>query len=129
MDSEAKIFPDNELGKNTHNRLDARAKFGIDIFYPRLNNESVYEDYDTSTPLLRTTNISESGICFVSRIPAKPGDFMSFMLKVEDSPSFWCLCEVRWVEENHGNYMIGCRFFLLSELYLKIIREYVKKNI
>jgi hypothetical protein len=54
---------------------------------------------------------------------------MSFMLKIEDSPSFWCLCEVRWVEESEGNYFIGCRFYLLSDVYLKAIRDYVAKKV
>ena len=129
MDSEYETFSNDNSRKINHNRIDPRANFGIEIFYPRLNNESVYEDYDTTKPLLKATNISESGICFISRLPANPGDFMSFMLKVEDNPSFWCLCEVRWIEQKDDQYMLGCKFFLLSELYLKIIREYVKKNI
>lgn len=115
-----------EIGLEAQKRYDLRVGYKIGIFYPIINNVSIYNNYDSDTPLMTTINISESGICFNTRIPIEVGDFISFLLKIEDHQSFWCLCEVKWIENKIDNAYVGCRFYLLTDAYLNIIRDYVK---
>ena len=86
---------ENKTLLETQKRYDLRVSYRIEIFYPIINNVSIYKNYDNSTPLMTTINISESGICFYTNLPIKIGDFISFMLKIGDNPSFWCLSEVK----------------------------------
>ncbi|MBC8062475.1 MAG: PilZ domain-containing protein [Clostridiaceae bacterium] len=116
----------DERGLEAQKRYDLRVSYRIEIFYPIINNVSIYKNYDRSTPLMTTVNISESGICFNTRLPIKVGDFISFMLQIGDNPSFWCLCEVKWVENKVAYDYVGCRFYLLSDTYINIIKDYVK---
>lgn len=116
----------NEIGFDVQKRYDQRVSYRIDIFYPIINNVSIYKNYDNNTPLMTTVNISESGICFNSRVSVKVGDFISFMVKIGDNPSFWCLSEAKWVENEIGHDYVGCRFFLLSDTYINVIKDYVK---
>lgn len=119
----------NEIGNEAQKRYNLRASYRIEIFYPIINNVSIYKNYDMSAPLMTTINISESGICFNSRVSVKVGDFISFMLKIGDNPSFWCLCEAKWVENKENHDYVGCRFYLLTDTYLKIIKDYVKNGL
>lgn len=114
---------------NFEKRIDSRVAYGIEIFYPMINNESLREKYEINNePIMKALNISESGICFSSLAPANVGDFIYFMLQIEDNPSFWCFCEVKWVQKSdEDNYLLGCRFYLLSDEYLKIVKKYVSK--
>ena len=118
-----------EIGLETQKRYNLRVNYRIDIFYPIINNVSIYKNYDRSNPLLTTINISESGICFSSKVSIKVGDFISFMLKIGDNPSFWCLCEAKWVENIEAHDYVGCRFYLLSDTYIKIIKDYVNNSL
>lgn len=109
-------------------RVDERVDFDLEVYYPIINNDSVYKNYDLNTPLLHAINLSESGICFKSRIPLKKGDVISFLLKVEENPSCWCFSEVKWVAYNDKQYIAGCIFYLMSYENIVKIREYVRKE-
>lgn len=123
------MYKDMTLHCKTDNRIDVRVDFKTDIYYPIVNNKSVYKDYDVSFPLLTAINISVSGICFKSRIPLNKGDFISFLLKINNYPSFWCLAEVKWVEARKEIFIAGCKFYLLKEEHINTIRNYVKSEV
>ncbi|HEY5562866.1 MAG TPA: PilZ domain-containing protein [Clostridiaceae bacterium] len=108
-------------------RFTDRIDFNLEIFYPCINNVSVYRDFNVEGPLLKAVNLSKTGVCFIGKIPMKVGDFLSFMLKIEDNPTFWCLSEVKWVRNENDKYLVGCQFYLLDRERLKAIVDYTDK--
>jgi hypothetical protein len=122
----AEYSPDNKFSES-EKRYTNRLDFNLEIFYPCINNVSVYRDYNVEGPLLNAVNLSKTGICFIGKIPMKVGDFLSFMLKIEDNPTFWCLSEVKWVKKEDDKYLIGCQFYLLDRERLKAIVDYTNK--
>lgn len=100
----------------------------MDVMYPRINDESVYERYGSNDTLLKACNISEYGICFKSVIPLKKGDFINFSLVLPDKPSMWCLAVVRWISLNDEYYVAGCEFVSLTLNQINNIKEYIKNN-
>ena len=123
-------FMDIEAENNIEKRIDSRVLYDIEVYYPMINNVSLREKYDNADePLMKALNISESGICFSSSVPAEVGDFLSFMLQIGKNPSFWCFCEVKWIKNEEESFIIGCKFYLLSDEYLRIIKEYVASEI
>ncbi|MCM8711668.1 PilZ domain-containing protein [Clostridium sp. SYSU_GA19001] len=113
---------------NEDKRFKKRVNYNLDIHYPRVNNKSVYKDYTTDKPLMEVINISETGICFKSRVPLTEGDFVNFTLTLEDNPSFWCLAEVKWVKKEDELYYSGCEFFTLTWEQKNIIKNFVNKQ-
>ncbi|WP_164509062.1 PilZ domain-containing protein [Clostridium rectalis] len=109
-------------------RYGKRAKFDLDIYYPRINDKSIYKVYKSSDPIMKGINISSTGILLLSKAFAKVGDFISFSMKIGDRPSFWCMAEVKWVSESNSYYLLGCEFFSLTMGQINIIKEYVKNN-
>lgn len=113
-----------DVGYFLNKRFKERKDFTLDIYYPCVNNESVYTKYNNLEPLLKAINISETGICFVSRISLKEGDFISFLNKIGNNPSFWCLSQVRWVRDFEKLQIVGCEFFLLNQNQVEKIRSF-----
>ncbi|KHD35595.1 hypothetical protein NL50_12640 [Clostridium acetobutylicum] len=112
----------------TEKRGKSRKRIDLEISYPRINDESVYEKYKDREPILKSVNISESGICFKSRMLLRSGDFVSFLLNIERKPSFWCLSVVRWTGCNDNSYVIGCEFVSLTLQQIKTIRNFVDED-
>lgn len=104
-----------------------RVKFELQIFYPRLNNKSINYGNDDKTPILKAVNISETGICFKSKISMKKGDFLNFLMKVGETPSFWCLSIVRWVAIDDSYFFYGLEFLSLSMNQILCIRNYIEE--
>ncbi|WP_035289708.1 PilZ domain-containing protein [Clostridium sp. KNHs214] len=121
----------NFINKNSYEkRKYIRVDFKQELYYPLVNNESIYKNFDGRKPILSAINISETGICFKSIIKLNEGDFISFLMKVENKPSFWCLCQVKWVRSQQDNiFLLGCEFYLLSLVQLSNIREYIIANL
>lgn len=117
----------NLENSNQDKRLNKRATFKIDIFYPHINNKIEVHPKRDDQPVIRTINISETGICFLSRIELKKADFISFLIRIEDYPSFECFGEVKWLETKDENFIVGCQFYTLSSVYQNVIREYINK--
>ncbi|WP_010239269.1 PilZ domain-containing protein [Clostridium arbusti] len=108
-------------------RMKKRVKFELQIFYPRLNNKSINYGNDDKTPILKAVNISETGICFKSKISMKKGDFLNFLMKVGETPSFWCLSIVRWVAIDDSYFFYGLEFLSLSMNQILCIRNYIEE--
>jgi len=106
-----------------------RASFNLDIHYPRINDESLYEKYKSNKALMKGINISSTGISLLSKVPVKLGDFISFSMRIGNYPSFWCLCEAKWINHMNEHYLVGCEFFSLTMEQINIIKDYVKKSI
>jgi hypothetical protein len=106
-------------------RFKKRVEHNSDLYYPQVNNESVFIKYGTNQPLLETTNISESGISFTGRVPLKAGDLINFTLCIQDKPSFWCSAVVKWVKNNNDIYDTGCEFIALTQDQINYIKNYV----
>lgn len=109
-------------------RSKRRKKLNIEISYPRINDKSVYEKFDGEGPILESVDISETGICFKSKIVINKGDFVNFLLQIEDNPSFWCTSYVKWTGCNDNSYIVGCEFVSLSLVQLRIIRDFVGED-
>lgn len=105
-----------------------RIPFSLDVYYPRVNNKSVSTNLNSENdfPIMKAINLSENGICFISKIHIQTGDFINFLIKIEDAPSFSCTAEVRWVGFDDHNYLLGCRLISLSLDQIHIIRDYIK---
>lgn len=112
---------------NIDKRHGKRAKYDLKLYYPRVNNDSIYNKYNLGSPILETIDISETGISFISRAELKEDDFISFLLTIENNPSFWCMAEVKWIQKIEGFFKVGCQFYCLNEDQIKYIREYVSK--
>lgn len=123
-----KVFKEGSyIYKNTERRSASRAEFYMDIYYPVINSQSVYDIYKTEAPLMRTINISKTGILIESKIPLQIGDFINFTLKIKDKPSFWCLVVVKRIIVKESLYYLGCEFISLSMNEITIIDQYIKK--
>lgn len=121
------IYDNRRYKYGCEKRKKKRFKFHLEIFYPRINNESVnnYID-DQNTPMLEAIDISETGICFKSKLLMKKGDFLSFLMKIEDMPSFWCLAVTRWSAINDSEFICGLEFLCLSMEQILCIRNYTE---
>jgi hypothetical protein len=109
-------------------RFNKRVELNSDLYYPQVNNESIYKKYSTSEPLLETINLSEGGISFKGKVPLKVGDLINFTLAIENKPSFWCTAKVKWVDSDNGSYITGCEFLALTQDQVNCIKEYVNKR-
>lgn len=114
--------------KPADKRRSKRVKFSFDIYYPHVNNKWQSENQGINGPVIETENISDSGICFLSKVSLSVGDFVSFLIRIEDYPSFPCLGEVKWVEPKDNNFLVGCQFYTLSSNQVEIIRDYISKH-
>lgn len=112
---------------NMDKRHGKRARYDLKLFYPRVNNNSIYTKYNLQSPILETIDISETGISFISRAELNKDDFISFLLTIEDKASFWCMAEVKWRERIEGFFKVGCQFYCLEASQIDLIRSYVKK--
>lgn len=109
-------------------RKSPRVKFHFDVYYPHVNNKRESENMGSDVPVIETINISDSGICFLSKVKLEAGDFISFLIRIEDYPSFPCLGEVKWVEPKGNDFVVGCQFYTLSDVQIDVIRKYIKKG-
>ncbi|URZ01384.1 PilZ domain-containing protein [Clostridium felsineum] len=112
----------------TEKRGKVRKRIELEISYPRVNDESIYEKYKGEEPLLEAVNISEFGIGFKSKLPLKSGDFISFLLSIDGKPSFWCISMIKWVGYNDKSYVIGCEFISLNMQQIRVIRNFVDED-
>lgn len=129
MSFENKIYKKGDyIYKDVEKRVATRADFFMDIYYPMINSESVYEVYQVEGPLMRTINISKDGVLIESKISLSVGDFLNFTLKVEENPSFWCLVEVKRLLVKESLYYLGCEFISLNMNQINMIDEYIQKS-
>lgn len=110
-------------------RKETRVPFNLEIYYPNVNNNIDNVNLEVNTPVLKAINISHGGICFKSSKNFKVGDFISFLLKIDNKPSFPSLVEVRWIGISDEAYYIGCRFIKLEWYQIEQIQSYVDKNL
>lgn len=118
----------DKIDKTINKRRSPRAQYVADVYYPHVNNKWESENQDPNTPVIKTLNISDSGMSFLSKVAIKVGDFISFFIKIEDNPSFQCLGEVKWVEAEQENFVVGCQFYTITDDQLSVIRKYVEKS-
>lgn len=109
-------------------RKSPRVKFHFEVYYPHVNNKWESENIGSDVPVIETINISDSGICFLSRVKLEAGDFISFLIRIEDYPSFPCLGEIKWVEPKENDFIVGCQFYTLSDVQIDVIRRYIEKE-
>ncbi|MBI6871463.1 PilZ domain-containing protein [Clostridium aciditolerans] len=114
--------------KSSEKRFANRSEFYADIYYPTVNNKSVYEQYKFEGPIMRTINLSKTGILIESKIALQVGDFINFTLKIGDNPSFWYLAEVKRITIKESFYYIGCEFISLDMNQINIIERYVDSH-
>lgn len=114
--------------KSSEKRLTNRVEFYTDIYYPTVNNRSVYEQYKFEGSIMRTINLSKTGILIESKIAIQIGDFINFTLKIGNNPSFWCLAEVKRITIKESFYYIGCEFISLDMNQINIIEKYVDSH-
>lgn len=129
------VFMCNEINKSksfnsedyNDKRFKHRVDFNLDIFYPQINSVSVHNE-DSGEPLIQVVNISETGICILSKVLLAKDDFVSFTLKIEERPSFWCLCQVKWAKICEDGCLAGAEFYTLNAMQLETVRDYVNKR-
>lgn len=119
---------DSKRNDGIDKRKSPRVKFHFEVYYPHVNNKRESENIGSDVPVIETINISDSGICFLSRVKLEVGDFISFLIRIEDYPSFPCLGEIKWVEPKEKDFIVGCQFYTLSDVQIDIIRRYIEKE-
>lgn len=109
-------------------RFGERVELNLDIYYPRVNNVSIYEQYGDKNPLMKIINISKTGVMIFSKAPLKKDDFVNFLIKIEENPSFWCTLQVKWIKIQGDLYQAGCEFFSMKMEEIDQINEFVEKS-
>lgn len=110
-------------------RKDVRVPFSLDIYYPNINNNIKNINLSADKPVFKAVNMSEGGMCFTSSVKIKRGDFISFLMKIENNASFPCLTEVLWVGFSDDCYVFGCEFIKLEWYQIQQIKCYIRKHV
>lgn len=109
-------------------RYGERVELNLDIYYPRVNNVSIHEQYGDKDPLMKIVNISKAGVMLLSKAQLKVDDFVNFLIKIEENPSFWCMLQVKWVKIVDKHYQAGCEFYSLKMEEINQINDFVEKS-
>nr|WP_243157352.1 PilZ domain-containing protein [Clostridium botulinum] len=97
----------------------------IYIYYPRVNNKSIYENYGEDLAKMEVIDISKFGVKLRTKIKLKEDDFINFSLRLSEKPSFWCMAIVRRVEKYEDYFIIGCEFLSLTLEQMRDIEKYI----
>ena len=117
------IYINDDNSKST--KSNKMRNIDLNIYYPRVNDKSVYENYKSLELIMKAITISVEGITLLSKIPLMIGDFINFSLTLGNHPSFWCLCEVKFVQYEDTSCKAQCEFYSLTMEQINIIKEYV----
>ncbi|GAA0721731.1 PilZ domain-containing protein [Clostridium malenominatum] len=123
MDS--KIYRNGEYVYINSSEKNEKRDVELDIYYPRVNNKSIYENYKSSEPVMKGIKIDSEGITLISKTPLIVGDFVNFSIALGEYPSFWCLCEVKYVQYEDTNCKAQCEFYSLTMEQINMIKEYM----
>jgi PilZ domain. len=123
----SKSFRDNKNYLiNNEKRFRKRVPHFQDIYYPMVNGKSFIEEInECSGPIIVTFDINEYGVGLRSRIKLEVGDFLNLPLKFENSPTFECMCIVRWAALDDISYVAGCEFCNIRNNDRMYIRDYM----
>ncbi|MBU5484856.1 PilZ domain-containing protein [Clostridium sp. MSJ-11] len=118
---------DNNIDKNNdiNSDKDKKGKISIDIYYPRVNDKSVYEQYKSREPVMKIINMSSTKLTILSKVFLNTGDFINFSLALRDYPSFWCLCEVKNIKFQDEYCETECQFYSLTMEQINSIKQYI----
>ncbi|EJO5347546.1 PilZ domain-containing protein [Clostridium botulinum] len=111
--------------KNNEKRKTKRKDCNIYVYYPRVNNKSIYEIYGEDLAKMEVLDISKFGLKLKSKIKLKKDDVINFSLRLLKEPSLWCMAIVKRVEEYENYYIVGCEFLALKLEEIRRIEEYV----
>ncbi|OPD26206.1 hypothetical protein AL710_01775 [Clostridium botulinum] len=111
--------------KDDEKRKVKRKECNIYIYYPRVNNKSIYENYGEDLAKMEVIDISKFGVKLRTKIKLKEDDFINFSLRLSEKPSFWCMAIVRRVEKYEDYFIIGCEFLSLTLEQMRDIEKYV----
>lgn len=129
MSDNFKIYKKGEyVYINRGKRFGERVELNLDIYYPRVNNISIHEQYQTDEAFMRILNISKSGVLLWSKVPLKIGDYVNFLVQIEENPSFWCLVLVKRIDLKDNAYLAGCEFYSLKMEEINQINDFVDKT-
>lgn len=115
----------NDEGEENYKNNDKKRKINIDIYYPRVNDESIYEKYKSEEPIMTIINMSSESITILSKFFLEIGDFINFSLTLGDYPSFWCLCEVKNIKFQDEYCEVECELYSLTMEQINKIKEYI----
>ncbi|MEW9096249.1 MAG: PilZ domain-containing protein [Clostridiaceae bacterium] len=120
---------DNNINNDKDNDVssdkDKKRKISIDIYYPRVNDKSVYEQYRHGEPIMKVVDMSSTNITILSKVFLNVGDFINFSLALGDYPSFWCLCEVKNIEFQDEYCETECEFYSLTMEQINKIKQHI----
>ncbi|ENK1243120.1 PilZ domain-containing protein [Clostridium sporogenes] len=111
--------------KDDEKRKAIRKECNMYIYYPRVNNESIYESYGEDLAKMEVADISKVGVKLKSKIELKENDFINFSLRLSEKPSFWCMAIVRRIEKYEDYFIVGCEFLSLTLDQMREIEEYI----
>lgn len=104
------------------------SRVDIDIFYPTINNNKIWETCNIEGPILKIVQISGDSVILVSKVPLQSQDFIAFLFKVGSYPFIDCLVGVDTVVEKCGQYVASCKFYLLSDEHKQMICSFVEES-
>jgi hypothetical protein len=110
-------------------RFRKRVPFNSPIYYPVVNGKSLSgTSIDSENPPMQATDINEYGIGIRTNILLNPGDFVNLSIKLEkDSPTFECVCIVKWAGIDDASYIVGCEFCHIRNEDRQYIRHYMQR--
>lgn len=127
MAKKSKIYKINEVilidnpNKKTVNVV-------LDIFYPRVNNISLYENYSIDGPIMQIVKVWKSGIVLLSKVKFNNGDFVTFDIKPEASPSISIMVQLFYVKYSKKIYIAKAKFINPSESLIYAIEQFLKTH-
>lgn len=123
----SKIYKINEvvvidnLNKKTINVI-------IDIYYPRINNISIYENYSIEGPIMQIVKIWRNGIVLLSKVKFNNGDFVTFDIKPEIGPSISIMIQLFYVKYSKNVYIAKAKFINPSDSLIYAIDKFLKSH-
>lgn len=113
--------------KISYQRNYARVPFNLELYFPQINGKST-ADGNKDIPIIKGIEISVGGIGFRSRIHMEIGDYIEFLMQIENNPSFTCMAVVKWTGYDDETLLVGTEFFCLSMEQINQIKNYVNSK-
>ncbi|MDF2879737.1 MAG: hypothetical protein K0R54_294 [Clostridiaceae bacterium] len=111
----------NNLNKRTVNVV-------IDIYYPRINNVSIYENFSIEGPIMQIVKIWENGIVLLSKVKVNVGDFITFDIKPGESPSLSIMVDLFYVKYGKNVFLAKGKFINPSDSLVYAVENFLKSH-
>lgn len=127
MLNKSKVYKISEvvIVENLNNKI---ANIILDIYYPRINNVSIYENISIDGPIMQIVKIAKNGIVLLSKVKVSIEDFITFDVKLGEGPSFPVMVNLIYVKYGKNLYLAKGEFISPSEALITAVEEFLKSH-